>query len=182
MKLPKRILALLLAFMLALGLGASVIAEDEPPGEPNPAMPVITAQPRGGRVKLGRSLNLRVKAHIPNGDEIGYRWFRDERQLGTDKASITGTANQFSAGDYRVEIYNRANPEYCVTSETVHVEVYQTFFQKVRLDVFFEIVFAILLAPVLLPVALLIMPFAMGGMVGISVLIYPYYWFINLFR
>ena len=181
MKLSKRLLALLLAFMLALGLCAAAVAQEEPE-EPNPAMPVITVQPRGGRVKLGRSLNLRVQAHIPNGDEIGYRWFRDERQLGTGKASITGTANQFSAGDYRVEVCNRANPELCVTSETVRVEVYQTVFQKLRLDVFLEIVLAIILAPVLLPVALLLMPFAMGGVVGINTLMAPFYWFVNLFR
>ena len=178
----KRPLALLLSFVLAFSAALPALAQEDPPEESNPAMPVITVQPRGGRVKLNRSFSLSVQAHSPNGDEVGYRWFRNDRPFGSSQASVTLMANQFDTGDYHVEVYNRANPALSVTSETVRVEVYQTLFQKLRLDVFLEIVLAIVFAPVLFPVALLIMPFAMGGMVGISVLMYPYHWFINLFH
>jgi len=143
MKLPKRILALLLAFMLALGLGASVIAEDEPPGEPNPAMPVITAQPQSITIQNNSEFSISVQAEIPNGDPMRYEWFSVESGMTvSDETSITGGISvQFAKNaanaqfQYYVVVYNANDESLYVTSETATLTVTRepaspSFFQR----------------------------------------------------
>ena len=77
MKLFKRLLAVLLIFLLAFPVALAAFAEDEPAEEPNPAMPVITVQPVGGTVKKGEKFTLSVQAHCPNGDKINWLYFHD---------------------------------------------------------------------------------------------------------
>ena len=75
MKRSKRILALFLSVILALGLGPAVFAEGE--NEPDPAMPVITKQPESLTVSFPFDSDIRItiEAEIPNGDPISYLWF-----------------------------------------------------------------------------------------------------------
>ena len=125
MKSTKRLLALLLIFALAFTLALPVFAEDEP----DPAMPVITVQPQGERVLKEDLFLVKKKAHIPNGDEIGYQWYRNNTLLdGATGDSIIGNARE--TADYYVIAYNKANPELNVKSETARVVVYVSFFLK----------------------------------------------------
>jgi len=121
MKQSKRLLASLLALLLALGLGLPALAVDEPPEEPDPAMPVITVQPYGAR-EGHLILSFRVEAYIPNGDEPGFLWVGP----GTDAYSeIRQNMYVFAvpgANDYYVEVYNRSSPEYRVVSDTASVD------------------------------------------------------------
>ena len=107
-----------LAFTLAL----PAFAED-----PDPAMPVITKQPQGGRIKPNKTLTLSVQASIPNGDEIGYQWWCVHPDGKISRIDTTAETTHHNAirgtYSYYVEVYNRANPENKVTSETVQVEV-----------------------------------------------------------
>jgi len=117
----KKLLALLLTLALAFTLALPAFAED-----PDPAMPVITRQPKGLRVRNGESFTLSVEATIPNGDEIGYQWYIVSSSLGRDiakedTAELTATIYGGQDYPYYVEVYNRSNPELRVKSNTVHV-------------------------------------------------------------
>ena len=72
-KLPAlRALALLLALALCVGLGVPALAEEEEES----ATPVITKQPESVTVTRGEKFEFTIEAEIPNGDEVGYQWFR----------------------------------------------------------------------------------------------------------
>ena len=64
----KRLLALLLAMILSLGLALPVFAEGET--EPDPAMPVITVQPESVDVNPGGSFALTIGEETLDGDTI----------------------------------------------------------------------------------------------------------------
>jgi len=116
----KRLFATILTLALALTLALPVFAV----GEPNPAMPVITVQSEGGRVKTGQSITLSVEAYIPNGDEIGFRWYDSKRNRLVDAQHASLDFTFPGTYTYYVEAYNVSNPEYAVTSQTVTVEAY----------------------------------------------------------
>ena len=135
MKHAKKLLALLLTLALALTLALPAFAEDEPPEEPNPAMPVITVQPQSVRVRVNETFTLSVEAYIPNGDEIGYRW--SGYGLGytpKDTKELTYTFGSWYQGtyEYTVEVFNLNNPELIITSEIAVVEAYQTFRDRIE--------------------------------------------------
>jgi len=136
MKHSKRLFAMLI-LILALGLGPSALAE-----EPNPAMPVITVQPVGGQVKTGETFTLSVEAHIPNGDEIGYRWYLNNRDYGS-RAEYIVDANREGTIKIYVEVMNKTNPTHKVKSETVIVDVQPTFSRKISMGIsrLFDIVY-----------------------------------------
>jgi len=122
--------ALILAMTLSFALPA--FAEDN---EPNPAVPVITVQPQGSSQKDSRAtFSLSVGAHIPNGDAIGYAWYRDgalipenETSAAAIRLTTPGTASIY------VVVYNLEHPERSVTSETVQIELRAlSFWDKVR--------------------------------------------------
>jgi len=74
MKTTKKLLALLLAAVLALGLGAPASAlglEEDWPAF------AITAQTQDMEVPYGESFTLRVELNIPNGLTVGYAWYRE---------------------------------------------------------------------------------------------------------
>ena len=120
MKPIKRLLALLLTLALAFALALPALAQDE---EPNPAMPVITVQPQGGRIRLYESVTVSIQAHIPNGDEPGYLW-HCRYSDGSEESWYGGAQIEiYDAASCYVEVYNKANPEYRVTSATVQVEL-----------------------------------------------------------
>jgi len=135
MRLTKKLLSVLLVLVLALTLAMPAFAENgEPPEEPNPAMPVITVQPVGGRIRVeNRNDMLRVQAYIPNGDEIGFQWYRYSESSARRPMGRTAEITVIHPGDvyYYVVVYNRADPSLRVRSETVHVEGYRTFFNWV---------------------------------------------------
>jgi len=124
MKHAKKWLALLLTLALALTLALPAFAEDDPPEEPNPAMPVITRQPEGGIIRFGSSVPISVEAHIPNGDEIGYLWHFNysNGNVGSWCGDDAEVEMQYYEVAVCVEVFNKASPEYRVTSETVYVE------------------------------------------------------------
>jgi len=121
----KKLLAILLACVLALSFALpSMAMEDTLPEELIPAVPVITEQPEGLRVCRGEAFTLRVAANVPNGDAIGYRWYRYLQQEVGSEQSLRLTADENTAGYYYVEVYNLDNPEVpAVTSNHVFVEV-----------------------------------------------------------
>ena len=116
----KRLFATILTIALAFTLALPVFAENDP----NPAMPVITVQPEGGRVRTGQSITLSVEAYIPNGDEIGFRWYDSQRTRLVDSQHASLDFTFPGTYKYYVEAYNISNPEYAVTSQAVTVEVY----------------------------------------------------------
>ena len=120
MKQCKRLLALLLTLSLAFTLALPAFAED-----PDPAMPVITVQPQSGQISLGGTYKHSVEASIPNGDEVGYRWYRNGEVIAHTSSEWLSTNNRTTA-EYYVVVYNVAQPELSVTSETARVEVHLT--------------------------------------------------------
>jgi hypothetical protein len=166
MKFTKRMLAALLTLALSIALALPALAEDEP----NPAMPVITVQPNGGRVKSGSTIS--VQAHIPNGDEIGYVWarFSDSDPVGTTEGSgATVTVRSTGKYYYRVRVYNQTNPELYVMSETVLVESHLTIFEQIA-------------AALMLPLTIPAMAFIFPPFPGLSILLLPFYPIIFLIQ
>ena len=165
MKHTKKLLALLLALALGFTLALPAFAEDEP----NPAMPVITVQPVGGRVKAGQEFKFSVEAHIPNGDEIGFRWYGSPRnplvdaQTASIKLTFPGTYT------YYVEAYNINNPEYAVTSQTVTVEVSHGVLDWIGVGV------GVPLLPITLPALFIFLVGFWPGILLVSVL--PQIWY-----
>ena len=126
---PKRLLALLLALVLAFGLAMPAIAQEsltehssanadttEGSATKNPAMPVITVQPQV-LMYNDTSFEIRFEAHIPNGDPMGIRWYdagtgwlvaSDPAAfwigVSVDFLGLGGGTTQFR---YYVEAYNR---------------------------------------------------------------------------
>jgi len=144
MKFSKRLIALLLGVALVFGLAMPALAEgamtEHSEAAANPAMPVITVQPRGLRTKDNEAFTLRVEATIPNGDEIGYQWCQIREQDGVasfhrrNAADLTITSLLKDYGGncrhsyyYYVVVYNASQPELRVTSETVFVKVDHSF-------------------------------------------------------
>ncbi|MCL2494460.1 MAG: hypothetical protein FWE98_02235 [Oscillospiraceae bacterium] len=184
MKQTKRLLALLLTLALALTLALPAFAETDPPEEPNPAMPVITVQPEGPTDRLRASYEgfmLRVEATIPNGDPISYRWYQNGVDVTNDDVPFC-VSQESEPGDYYyyVEVYNRANPAFSVTSETIHVEFYISPVDWLR--GIFENIAEIVLFPVrwlftrifqlsMLPTAIAGGLLALGGPIGLLILL-----------
>ena len=111
MKHTKRLLALLLAFALTLGLAMPALAiinldgtEPEWDGDPlirplsdtittNPAMPVIAVQPQDASASSCTGFTLSIEAEAPNGDPLRYEWY--EVRTGADV--LISTDASFSA-------------------------------------------------------------------------------------
>jgi len=132
MKQSKRLVALLLGLLICFGLGLPAFAQADP------AMPVITEQPKGATLVANSESMfadrteikhiLSVKAHIPNGDPVGYRWYKNGGRLydWSDTLSQVEASNtKFWAGEYYIEVFNRDNPEISVKSKTVRVVIDQ---------------------------------------------------------
>jgi len=120
----KKLLAILLSLTLLFAAALPAFASEDLAEEPNPAMPIIYAWTDGARVHYGEAFELRVVANIPNGDAIGYRWYRYLQQEVGSKSVFRGTADESTAGYYYVEVYNQDNPEApVVTSDHMLVEV-----------------------------------------------------------
>jgi len=120
MKYTKNLFALLLTLVLALSLALPALAQ-----EPSLALPVIAGQPQSVHLTQSGRFTLRVEAHIPTGDLIGYRWYRAEAGgedtfCGYD-AEYSGYIGRAETQTYYVEVYNRGNPTFMVTSDTVQV-------------------------------------------------------------
>jgi len=134
MKHTKRLIALLLGIVLTFSLALPAFAEGDPPEEPDPAMPVITVQPKNVNVSYREKFTLSVRAYISNGDRIGYLWRTADGETIEDTSypEFTRYSDVNWTGDYCVEVYNRDHPEYRVTSETVHVEVHKALHFRIR--------------------------------------------------
>lgn len=89
----RKLIGLVLVSFLMLGMATPAMAQDEA----DPAMPVITLQPQPMTALCGMRFTLRVEAHCPNGDPVGYEWHR-----------ITGALNQ---------AYNREGPALFLEAE-----------------------------------------------------------------
>jgi hypothetical protein len=129
MKSTKRLLAILLVFLLTFGFAMPAIAEEEPPEEPLSAVPVITVQPQGGSARGRNEFTLTVEAYIPNGSPLAYQWYR---VVQSEHRARTGGKNLTVSGwgethTYFVRVFNAANPDFYVISETATVEFRVTF-------------------------------------------------------
>jgi len=133
MKASTRLLALLLSFVLAFGLALPAFAQESlienSEATENPAMPVITVQPQGGRVRLGEPYTLSVEAYIPNGDEFGLRWYNSADDFIGNIPVITTTPYSLGTRSYSVVVYNRNNWDCYVQSEIARVEVDANLFE-----------------------------------------------------
>jgi len=190
MKQPKKLIALLLTLVLAFGLMLPALAEGETEAETDPvapvvtmqeeadpAMPIITVQPQGGRIRAGKNFSLSVEAHIPNGDEIGFRW-----RVSTGRVANTQTISIMASNPETytvyVEVYNRSNPEYVVVSQTATVNVYYNVLDWIGVGA------GVLLLPVTLP-ALFVFAGFWPGLALVAVLpqiFLPALWLIGQFQ
>lgn len=161
MNFTKRILAVLLILISVFGLYLPVVfAQEEPLDEQsNPAMPVITEQPKNFLATelrvFDRTVTLSVQAYIPNGDEIGYRWYNNFNEIIGETPEINVNASSPVRRRYYVEVYNLSNPEYYVTSDIATVNI----------DSISENLTAFIFAPLGYPLALI----ALAGPVGLLV-------------
>ena len=135
MKRFKKLLVLLLSFIFVFGLALPVLAQESilehSEATENPAMPVITVQPQGGRVRVYEAIRLSVQASIPNGESVSYRWYRENNDIEYfDTATLLYTEAKPGDFYFYVEVYNRNHPEYSVISEIVRIEVYETFIDR----------------------------------------------------
>ena len=151
MKHTKRLLALLLAFALTLGLAlpaAAIINLDgtEPDWDgdplirplsdtinPNPAMPVITRQPQKASASSCTGFTLSIQAEAPNGDPLRYEWYQVRK--GTDDWLVSEDASfsmaicidSIDAGteqfQYYCVVYNANDDSLFVQSETATVTI-----------------------------------------------------------
>jgi len=92
MKNCKRLSALLLALLLAFGIVPFCTAEAD-----NPAMPIITKQPESLTVKCCEEFTLSVEAYIPNGDELQFRWRRNESSYHRQGIFLSGGEFSYNA-------------------------------------------------------------------------------------
>ena len=127
MKQLKRLLALLLTLALALSLALPAFASEEP----NPAKPIITAQPQSVTVLDGEPFTLSVQAEIPNGDPLRYEWYEvGYGATGVAQAQYSGgwfllSTNPFARArhSYYCVAYNANDDTIFVQSETAMVTV-----------------------------------------------------------
>lgn len=116
MKLSKRLFALLIGLVLAFSLALPAFAEDD---EPDPAMPVITLQPRETiTLKLDDGdLHIYVEANISNRDPIGYQWYVIPKEGGAATPIIEDASgpelsrvfNYREGTKFFVVVYNKAD-------------------------------------------------------------------------
>lgn len=152
---------LVLSLLFAFALFASAQEIENNAEESNPAMPVITLQPQGGRSR--GSHHVSIEASAPNGDEISFRWYRNGilafQGIWEDSAHV-GTPGATTY--YHIVVYNRTNPAYYVKSDVISVEVYTTFMDSVAdfLGEFFDgvsrvvtIAGIVVLSPIWIPLA-----------------------------
>ena len=154
MKLLKRLPTLALALVLTLGLVLPVFAEEEP------AIPVITVQPKNTNIRevliFRIPITLSVQAHIPNGDEVGYRWYKDGSPLYTKTESTLTLKDGGDQGLYYVEVFNKTNLNgQMVKSNEVRVAYEPTITRKILRNVPEPLVLEILL----FPIELIVLPF-----------------------
>jgi len=92
------------------------------PRDDNPAMPIITKQPQSITVKCCEEFTLSVEAYIPNGDEVGYRWYRNGDRI-DDATGPTLTVpyyyyySSYDSSLYYCNVYNKSNSRTYVDSE-----------------------------------------------------------------
>ena len=190
MKHTKKLLAALLSLALALALALPAMAEDEP----DPAMPVITRQPVGGsQTGQNTTFTRYVQARIPNGDSIGYEWYRDGVLVeGATGASITVELYSPGTVDIYVVVYNLDNPEYHVTSQTIQLELKElSFWEKVRTTLndlfvsggnFFGKALSIPLQIIAYPFVALFELLILAAVVVLPLLALPFLWIGGLFK
>jgi len=85
----KKILALLLTLIMALGLGVPAMAADFR----------IAAQPQNQTINFGESFTLGVEAEIPAGKSAAYQWWRVGGTWNYSIPGATGPALSLSYGD-----------------------------------------------------------------------------------
>jgi len=170
MKHIKRVLALLLALALGVGLAVPAFAQESiiehSEATENPAKPVITAQPEPYAVPHNPATFfwVQVKAEIPNGDPVGYQWY-EARPKGDIPVNCTGGYfHNYNEPNYNrldilrgIELYcvvynlNDSTAEagpHRVVSQTVTVQPYSRVWYVVS-NILATIV-AILMSPLLL--------------------------------
>ena len=167
----KRLLALLLTLILAFTLAMPAFAEDVPPEEPDPAMPVITVQPQDIGIKeffifiFGKAVTLSVQAYIPNGDEVGCQWYIDGKSIEGETGSTLQVRDEGDTRRYHVEVFNQTNPEDVVKSNSVRVESAR---EKLRKNLTF------LFYPITLPLVALFELLLLFGITIVPLLTLPF--------
>ena len=169
----KKLLALLLSLVLALGLAVPAFAA----GEADEAMPVITKQPEDVVVAakffyVPAEYTLSVEAYCPNGDPVGYQWCDAVPITGAVDSAYTSRFGSSSARKYTYYciVYNAKegfDSEYRVTSNVVYVSQRE---DALSLGVTLLALLLIgLPASVLLPLVP-IPPFLTAGFVGVALI------------
>jgi len=132
----KKLLALFLALLLALGIGAPALADydDYDPcpycetHDPCPRTPVITRQPEDIRVSL-RVQHLEhyliVGAYLPIGNTWTTHLYKNGVRVSWNiRDYISLEVNQTVTHQFHVVVYNHDHPGHYAVSETVQVEFY----------------------------------------------------------
>jgi len=173
----RKLIAALLALALVFTIALPVLAQDdndEP--EPCPYTPVIRSPlvifgdhtSTASGILIERSRSMSIRADIPNGNPIGFRWYRDNRVITGETTShhTTGSTSRMSvsvSGYFHVVVYNVEHPQYYVTSEPVYSDAFRMgFFAFIwqRIAIVFRALITVLVllfyAFIALPIALLI--------------------------
>ncbi|MCL2446193.1 MAG: hypothetical protein FWD06_05455 [Oscillospiraceae bacterium] len=134
----KKMLIMLLCVALLAGLAVPALAHDEYP--PDPRRPVITQELsphitsfRTSLALWGRNpwvpVHLNLQAHIPNGDPIGFRWYRDGDYMGsttTPHAILHFNLASRPFTFFSVVVYNRNHPYIQEFPRSAIAETYST--------------------------------------------------------
>lgn len=193
MKHFKSLLAVVLALGLCVGLGAPAFAGDTQ----DSAMPVITKQPENVIVTPGifgmfetdnTEFTLRIEASIPNGDPVGYQWYRISvsNQWKTPIQGATESTYSAYIGDVRdVSGWDYSNFAFCcvvynakegldgehnVTSKEIIFERYPGLFTSI-LKIVGSVIglpFSLIVPVIILPMLFLPFPLTMICIQGIQ--------------
>ena len=109
MKHAKKLLALLLALLLGLGLSATAMAEDGDTAQADEVSQevnwddfyIISQPPAELTIPFGEEFTLSVEVNVPEGAEVSYRWYKEwDNTSGSDLISDSTEPNlHCSPGD-----------------------------------------------------------------------------------
>jgi hypothetical protein len=131
-------LAILLCAVLMVGLATPALAYEE---STDPRRPVITQELYPYHTRLRSSLalwgrnpwvpvSLSLQAHIPNGDPIGFRWYRDGDYIGSTTTPHAilhfNLASRPPFTFFSVVVYNRHHPYIQEFPRSAIAETYST--------------------------------------------------------
>ena len=196
MKTTKRVLCILLAFALCVGLCVTAAAWFTSP--PNsPYAPVITVAPDYPEsISVGDTLSVEVEAVLPDGveGELSYAWYNGDwyRDISTSpiatgsELEIVITKEMVQSGSHGSDVYITvvvANTYEDENGETQTAYTAERHFLSLSPAQWWQtalfVLFLLIAVPISAPLMLLLGPFAL--VLGPSFLLVPVRWILDLF-